>query len=143
MTKAWEQALDEDRHSVLDRWSAAAAAQLTGGSSSPVAEALAAEFGRLIEALAGGNPVDEPLVRFTRILAVQELPPSKALSLIFALLPLVDGLTADGRDRFRDRLDELALQAFDSFMKHRETLYQLKVDEGRRQMHMALRRAEA
>jgi hypothetical protein len=35
------------------------------------------------------------------------------------------------------------LQAFDCFMKHRETIYQLKVDEGRRRMHMALRRVEA
>ena len=143
MTKAWEQALMENRHAVLDRWSAEAAAMLPGGCDSPVAEALAVELGRLVDAIAGGLAVDEALVRLTRILAVQEMPPSKALSLFFGLLPLCEGLSADARDCLRNRVDELVLQAFDCYMKHRETICQLKVDEGRRRMHMALRRAEA
>jgi len=143
MTKAWEQVLRENRQSLLERWFAGAASLLSGGGSSPVAEALAAELGRLLDALAHGSSVDEPLVHLTRILAVQQLPPSRALSLLLGLMPVCDGLTSDEGNRFRDRLDELLLQAFDCYMKHRETICQLKLDEGRRQMHMALRRAEA
>ncbi len=143
MTKAWEQALRDNRQSVLDGWSAGASSLLSGGTSSPVSEALTVELGRLLDAMVAGDPVDEPLSRLTRIMAVQDLPPSKSLSLLFGIVPLCGGLSADARDHFRARVEELALQAFDSFMKHRETIYQLKVDEGRRRMHMALRRAEA
>jgi hypothetical protein len=143
MTKAWEQALRDNRQSVLDGWSAGASSLLSGGNSSPVAQALTVELGRLLDALAAGDPVDDPLARLTRILAVQEIPPSKSLSLLFGIVPLCEGLSAEARDRFRDRVEELMLQAFDSFMKHRETIYQLKVEEGRRRMHMALRRVEA
>ena len=143
MTNAWELALMQNRQAVLDRWSAAAAERLPGGTASPVAEALAGELGTLLDALAGGSALDEKLSRITRILAVQELPPSKALALFHDLLPLCEGLSADEREGFRERIDELVLQAFDSYMKHRETIYQLKVDEGRRRMHMALRRVEA
>ena len=143
MTNAWEQALMENRQAVLDRWSAAAAERLPGGIASPVAEALAGELGMLLDALAGGSAFDEKLSRITRILAVQELPPSKTLAIFLDLLPLCEGLSADAREGFRDLIDNLVLQAFDSYMKHRETIYQLKVDEGRRRMHMALRRVEA
>jgi hypothetical protein len=143
MTKAWEQALRDNRQSVLDGWSVGASSLLSGGNPSPVADALAVELGRLLDAMAAGDPVDEPLSRFTRILAVQDIPPSKSLSLLFDIVPLCGGLSADALERFRDRVEGLVLQAFDSFMKHRETIYQLKVEEGHRRMHMALRRVEA
>lgn len=143
MTKAWEQAIMENRQAVLDGWSAAAAERLPGGVASPVAEALAGELGMLLDALAGGSAPDGKLARITRILAVQEIPPSQALALFHDLLPHCETLSVSARASLRDRLDQLLLQAFDSYMQHRETIYQLKVDEGRRRMHMALRRAEA
>ena len=47
------------------------------------------------------------------------------------------------QEAFNSRLDALTLEAFDSYMRHREKIYQLKVEEGSRRMYMALRRAEA
>jgi hypothetical protein len=146
MTRAWEQIINDNRQSVLDRWTSSIVAMLPGGLShgSLVSAAIAGELGGLLDAVTDRSlPVAEPIVRITRILAVQEIPPSKALSILFRLRGLVEGLPTESGDLFRDRLEELTLQAFDSYMKHRETIYQLKVDEGRRRMHMALRRVEA
>lgn len=90
------------------------------------------------------NAIDEALERITRILAVQEFPPSQAMSLFFELKPVLDDLCpASEKAVLQDRLEELTLKAFDSYMMHREKIYQLKVDESRRRMFMALRRAEA
>ncbi|NTW52015.1 MAG: hypothetical protein HGB22_05460 [Chlorobiaceae bacterium] len=146
MTRAWEQIINSNRQAILGRWSSSVMAMLPGGLNhgSLVASALAEELGGLLDAIADpALPIAEPIVRITRILAVQEMPPSKALSILFGLRGLVEGLPAECAEPFRDRLEELTLQSFDSYMKHRETIYQLKVDEGRRRMHMSLRRAEA
>jgi len=146
MTRAWEQTIRDNRQAVLDRWTASVMAMLPGGLShvSLVAGAIAEELGGLLDAIADSSlPASEPIVRITRILAVQDIPPSKALSILFGLRGLVEGLPPESGELFRDRLEELTLQTFDSYMKHREAICQLKVDEGRRRMHMALRRAEA
>ncbi|HWR00275.1 MAG TPA: RsbRD N-terminal domain-containing protein [Chlorobaculum sp.] len=146
MTRAWEQIMTRDRQAILDRWSSSVMAMLPGGLNhgSLVASAIAEELGGLLDAVSdSGKSASEPIVRITRILAVQEIPPSKALSILFGLRGMVEGLDPESGERFRDRLEDLTLQAFDSYMKHREAIYQLKVDEGRRRMYMALRRAEA
>lgn len=146
MTRAWEQIINSNRQAILGRWCSSVMAMLPGGLNhgSLVASALAEELGGLLDAIADPTlPIAEPIVRITRILAVQEIPPSKALSILFGLRGLVEGLPAECTEPFRDRLEELTLQSFDSYMKHRETIYQLKVDEGRRRMHMSLRRAGA
>ncbi|MBN1929055.1 MAG: RsbRD N-terminal domain-containing protein [Chlorobiaceae bacterium] len=146
MTRAWEQNVNGNREAVLERWLSSIVELLPGTKSrdSLVASAIAAELGGLLDAVTDHSAsAAEPIVRITRILAVQEIAPSKALSILFLLRGLIDELAAECGHPCRDRLEELTLQAFDSYMKHRETIYQLKVDEGRRRMHMALRRAEA
>jgi hypothetical protein len=146
MTRAWEQIVKENRSRVLERWTSSVVSMLPGamGHGSLVAVAIAEELGGLLDAVMDRTlPASEPIVRITRILAVQEIPPSKSLSILFVLRGLIEELPASCSHPCRDRLEELTLQAFDSYMKHRETIYQLKVDEGRRRMHMALRRAEA
>lgn len=146
MTRAWEQTVKENRDSVLERWTTTVLAMLPGGMNhaSLVGAALAEELGALLDAVMDRTlSAAEPIVRITRILAVQEIPPSKSLSILFVLRSLIEELPADCDHPFRDRIEELTLQSFDSFMKHRETICQIKYDEGRRKMHMALRRAEA
>ncbi|NTU54419.1 MAG: hypothetical protein HGA97_12150 [Chlorobiaceae bacterium] len=146
MTRAWEQIVKENRDRVLERWSSTVMAMLPGGMShgSLVAVAITEELGILLDAIMDRTlPVAEPIVRITRILAVQEIPPSQSLSILFLLRGMIEELSVECDHPFRDRLEALTLQAFDSYMKHRETIYQIKVDEGRRRMHMALRRAEA
>jgi hypothetical protein len=146
MTRAWEQIVKEDRDRLLERWTSSVVSMLPGGMShgSLVAAAIAEELGGLLDAVADRSmPAAEPIMRITRILAVQEIPPSKSLSILFVLRGLIEELPAECDHPFRDRLEELTLQAFDSYMKHRETIYKIKVDEGQRRMHMALRRAES
>jgi hypothetical protein len=146
MTRAWEQIVKENRDRLLERWTSSVVAMLPGGMShgSLVAAAISEELGGLLDAVADRSlPAAESIMRITRILAVQEIPPSKSLSILFGLRGLIDELPAECDHPLRDRLEELTLQAFDSFMKHRETIYKIKVDEGQRRMHMALRRAEA
>jgi len=146
MTRAWEQKVNENREALLERWLSSIVAMLPGEKSreSLLASAIAAELDGLLDAVTDrAVPAAEPIMRITRILAVQEIAPSKALSILFLLRGLIEELAAECGHPCRDRLEELTLQAFDSFMKHREAIYQLKFDEGRRKMHMALRRVEA
>jgi hypothetical protein len=146
MTRAWEQIVKENRKTLLERWTSSVVAMLPGGGShgSLVAAAIAEELAALLDAVADPSAqANEPIMRITRILAVQDIPPSKSLSILFMLRGLIEELPAECDHPCRDRLEELTLQSFDSYMKHRETIYQIKFDEGRRKMHMALRRAEA
>lgn len=131
---------------MLDGWHRVAVTLLPGvsGHGSPVADALVAELDGIVDSLVAGVSAEEPLSALTRILAVQELPPSRSLSILSGLRPLLaDELDAVERERLGDRIEKLTLQAFDRYMHHREVISQLKVDEGMRRMHMALRRAEA
>jgi hypothetical protein len=146
MTRAWEQIVKENRKALLERWTSSVVAMLPGGMShgSLVAAAIAEELGALLDAVTDRTmQAAEPVMRITRILAVQDIPPSRALSILFMLRGLIEELPVECDHPCRDRLEELTLQAFDSYMKHRETICQIKYDEGRRKMHMALRRAEA
>ncbi|UWX57599.1 RsbRD N-terminal domain-containing protein [Chlorobaculum sp. MV4-Y] len=146
MTRAWEQIVKENRKALLERWTSSVVAMLPGGMShgSLVAAAIAEELDALLDAVTDrAMQAAEPIMRITRILAVQDIPPSKSLSILFMLKGMIEELPVECDHPCRDRLEELTLQAFDSYMKHRETICQIKYDEGRRKMHMALRRAEA
>jgi hypothetical protein len=146
MSTAWQQSIRESRQEILDRWTGMALSLFSAslGPSSPLSEAIAEGFGMILDNIEeDGDMLAEALTRTTRILAVQNLPPSRAMSIFLSLYALAGGFYPSGREAFRDRLETLTLQAFDSYMKHRETIYQLKVEETARRMHMALRRAEA
>ena len=146
MSKAWNSVIQENRTKILDRWIDRAGELYSGkiAPGGPVAGALKAALGMVLDALPGsGDLLDEALTRVTRILAVQDFPPSRAIALFFELNDIVQDLGPTDREQFRDRLERLVLQAFDSYMMHREKIYQLKVEEGSRRMHMALRRVES
>ena len=60
------------------------------------------------------------------------------------LLEIVPSTTDKAvEEDLRARTNQLLLDSFDLFMKHREIIYQLKVEESSRSMHMALRRVNA
>jgi hypothetical protein len=146
MSKAWNSVIQENRTKILDRWIDRAGELYTGkmAPGGPVAGALKAALGMVLDGLPGSSDLlDEALTRVTRILAVQDFPPSRAIAHFFELNDIVQDLGPTDREQFRDRLEMLVLQAFDSYMMHREKIYQLKVEEGSRRMHMALRRVES
>lgn len=95
----------------------------------------------LFDALLKGVMLEETsgfLDNIVRVRAVQEFPPSQALSFIYELKKIVraeihaaaveQGLTED-LDAFLSTIDDLALFAFDLYMGCREKLFEIKVNE--------------
>jgi len=88
--------------------------------------------------------------QIVRIRAIQNFTPSRALSFIFQLKgivrrvladPLEDAaLTAEIED-FDRRIDQLALFAFDRYAACRERLFEIRVKDEQRRVHVLLKRA--
>jgi hypothetical protein len=77
-----------------------------------------------------------------RIRAVQAFSASEAVSFVFALKQINETLLDDGLAREFDRLvDQIALAAFNRFMKCREEIFLLKAVESKRRIHRAFERA--
>jgi hypothetical protein len=155
MQTKWANIIQVNRKMILDQWLERSLALFpaTMGPRTPVAEVLADALERILSELEKHDgDVPDALNDVTRILAVQEFAPSKAISIFFEPKVILhemikksnvaDTLTKEVQEAFHIRIDALVLAAFDSYMRHREKIYQLKVEESSRRMHMALRRAE-
>jgi hypothetical protein len=90
------------------------------------------------ELAAAGLVLEELL----RIRAVQEFSASEAVSFIFFLKPLLRGRSGHD-DRIDERIDELALMAFDAYMRCRERLLALQANESRRKTYLLERMLES
>jgi hypothetical protein len=148
--------LESNKKAILQQWLDCALALFPEkmGYSTPVAMVLSGALEKILSGLGKSeNDCQEALDDVTRILAVQNFPPSKALSIflepklilrdIMMKTTVAGTLTQEVQEAFNSRFDRLTLEAFDSYMRHREKIYQLKVEEGSRRMYMALRRTEA
>lgn len=156
MSTEWAFIIDANRDVIIGQWLDRSLALFPEkmGYDTPVADALAEALGTLLTGLGKEDQrFMDALDDITRILAVQNFPPSRAISIFFELKAMfreimkrsnvAESLTQKVQTEFSSRIDELVLQAFDSYMQHREKIAQLKVEEGSRWMFMALRRAEA
>ena len=155
MSKEWAYILHANRELILEQWLERSLALFPEkmGYATPVAEALAEALGKLLSGLEEETQCFRAaLDDVTRLLAVQDFPPSRAISIFFEpktmfremmMNPSHEGSRLEVQSAFSSRIDELVLQAVDSYMQHREKIAQLKVEEGGRRMYMALRRAEA
>jgi len=113
-----------------------------------VREGLTAIFEGLLEGRDAGRSAAllDPLIR---IRAVQKFTPSQATGFIFLLKKIIrDTLhhkLSDGQLtpllRFEDRIDALALTAFDIYMECKEKIYDLKVSQERNSIYRAFKRA--
>jgi hypothetical protein len=85
--------------------------------------------------------VSEALDSIVQIRAIQDLTPSQALEFLFRLKNLLRSqLDGPERELVDGRIDEVALLAFDLYMKYRERTYQAKANESRRRLFVLERR---
>jgi hypothetical protein len=118
----------------------------------PVGSTLAAAFPVFMDAVLGGAdsaPVTGALDGIVRIRAVQDFTAGQAVAFLFLLKPVIrDVLKAAGHTAqdpealtaLDARIDELALRAFDLFMRCREQLHEIRVSEARRRIGILLKR---
>jgi hypothetical protein len=139
--------LQGKREDVLERWFQAVAATYPSEAavflgrekdrfSNPVGYAVRTGLGQLFDGLTAARPAAElepALDGIVRIRAVQEFAPSAALSFLFDLKPILrrecPGLPEAARVELEAAIDRLALQAFDVYMRCRETLFEIRVRE--------------
>ena len=97
----------------------------------PVGHALQEGLSILVEELFGAMDrarVTQALDGILRIRAVQDFTPSQAVGFVFLLKRVVADPALEGR------IDELALAAFDIYMRCREQLYEIRAKEARRNL---------
>ncbi|MGD2153634.1 MAG: RsbRD N-terminal domain-containing protein [Gemmatimonadales bacterium] len=151
------QLLHDKRKTIARRWLEAVLATYPGNSAAlfarerdpfanPVGHSLRVGTERILDALLDGADVDElrkHLHEIIRIRAIQEFAPSQALGFVLHLKHLVRAELAEeladpkfsvelaGLDA---QIDRAALLAFDSYVECREKVYQLRLDEVKRQV---------
>jgi hypothetical protein len=90
------------------------------------------------------------LDKVIRIRAVQDFPPSQALAFIFDLKRLIreelgeeirEGQLSEEFSRLEEEIDRMSLLALDIYMKCREELYELRVNEVKRSVGRLIERA--
>ena len=160
-----KQHLKEKKPDILKKWFDAIAGTYPGDTASflkkqkaqftnPVGYTLSEGMDRLFEGLLQGLLPDEVsrfLDSIVRIRAIQDFSPSEAVAFIFQLKKTVrqelgsEILAQQGASEelaaFESAIDDLALYAFDLYMKCREKIYELKANEARSMTFRLLQQA--
>ncbi len=161
-----KQHLTEHKSAIQKKWFEAVAATYPSETSSflkkqkaqftnPVGYTLAEGLEHLFDALLKGMlPEDVKffLDSIVRIRAIQEFSASEAVSFIFSLKTVIrqelgaeilkqEGIAGE-LSTFESAIDDLALFAFDLYMKCREKIYELKANEARSMTFRLLQQAK-
>lgn len=108
----------------------------------PVAHTLRESLTTLARELTGAMneaSVAPALDAVVRLRAVQDFSPAEAVSFVFELRSLLREEGCPGSELMETRIDELALMAFDTYMKCREQIFELRAKELRLQAQYANR----
>ncbi|MBD3298586.1 MAG: hypothetical protein GF341_08030 [candidate division Zixibacteria bacterium] len=118
----------------------------------PIGHALRTELPVLLSHITDDTPVEsihDSMGRLIRILAVQEWSPSDALGFVFALKTVIRevlsdslnyGVNADEAVVIEQRIDRMALAAFEEYIACRERLAEIRVQCERRRVGKLLER---
>jgi len=159
-----EKILEEKKSTILERWFEliletypADTRQFLKRNKNRFSNPVAHEVSRGIEGILdqiirGGNSdeISPFLDKVIRIRAVQDFAPSQALGFIFELKTLVReelaGIIDDSHNsadlsRLERRIDKLGLLSLDLYMKCREKLYELRVNEVKKRVGRLIERA--
>jgi len=118
--------------------------------SNPVGQATVTGLKKLIDLLDGEpdtNAAKKAIDPIVRIRAVQNFTPSQAIRFVFDLKSLIRAMAPADRQASREmvvidnRIDELALLAFDLYMSCREKIYDLTANETKKRTYSAFARA--
>jgi len=121
--------------------------------TNPVGHTITQGTEGILEVLVGEKEptADLPFLNdFIKVRAIQDFTPSKAMAFIFLLKKVVrEALEKEIRQnqiydallRFETKIDDLALLAFDIYVKCREQIYELKTDELKRMTYTLLKKA--
>lgn len=149
--------LQKKKEAIIQRWlnetlatyadeAAAAFGREKDPFANPVGHSLRGGTRGIFEALLEGTDVDEThqyLHEILRIRAVQQFSPSQSLGFVFALKKAiraeVGGAATDPRfaaeiAEIEERIDQIALAAFDIFVQCREQVFELRVNEAKRRV---------
>lgn len=139
----------EKRRAVAQQWLAAAIREYPPSTANlllreedpfrnPVGAALKEGIPRLVEELFGGmhrQEVLQALDGIVRVRAVQELSPTQAMGFVFELRKILRELLPSSVEDVRElenRIDEMALTAFELYMRCREQIFEVRHSEARR-----------
>ncbi|MDR3602686.1 MAG: RsbRD N-terminal domain-containing protein [Desulfosporosinus sp.] len=121
--------------------------------ANPVGHAIVQGTEGILEVLISGKELNEDLPflnDFIKVRAVQDFTPAKAMDFIFLLKKVVREVLEkeirqnqiyDALLSFESKIDDLALFAFDIYVKCREQIYELKTDELKRMTYTLLKKA--
>ena len=121
--------------------------------ANPVGHTISQGTKGILEVLIEGKELTEDLLflnDFIKVRAIQDFTPSKAMIFIFLLKKVVrESLEKEIRQNqiygalleFESTIDDLALFAFDIYVKCREQIYELKTDELKRMTYTLLKKA--
>src|ERR1035437_3892403 len=144
-----------EREPILEQWIAATIRSYPSSAApflareddpfrNPVGHTLRESLTALFDELQGNMDTDRiahALDAIIRIRAVQDLTASEAVGFVFLLKPILLELQPERNPALldvllNDRIDRLALMAFDKYMQCREQLADIRVNEGRRRIHV-------
>ncbi len=109
--------------------------------ANPIGYTVSTGLGKILKVLVSGNDLATavaPLAEIVKIRAVQEFSPSDAVAFVFGLKQIVrqelqgkkkEAIPPADLAVFEERIDSLALMAFDLYMASRERLFQVRLNE--------------
>ena len=141
--------LAQKRSAILEKWQ-----ELTLGSypsqtagflrnekdrfRNPVGNTLKEGLATLLDEITGEMDtakIRPALESIVKLRAVQDFTPAQATGFVFALRQILsDNLEGGGPTTWQKRIDEMALLAFDLYMKCREEIYAIKARERQREV---------
>jgi RsbT co-antagonist protein rsbRD N-terminal domain len=142
---------------MLDRWFARAVEchsaetiRLLGAEKdpfrNPVGHTLRQNLAVLLEQLLGEmepEPAQAALANIVQIRAVQDMTASQAVQFVFQLRPILRQFPTEANPEVLDhRIDQLALWAFEEYVRCRERLADIRISESRRGMGVAAARRQ-
>ena len=112
--------------------------------ANPVGQALRAGTETMLDCLLGEMDAEKIcacLEEIIKIRSIQDFTPAQALSFVFSLKQVIrEELKSDLNVELETRIDQLALFAFDVYVKCRERLYEIRVSEVKRSVSGLMRR---